>query len=293
MSLFGKPKYSTIKNTPAQADSQDTKKAKILPGIFEKCKGCGESVHRDEWKKNLDVCPHCEYHRLISADKRVEILTDPNSFKEFYEDIVSVDILKFEGVASYPEKLAQNQKKTGMKDAVICGTASINGNKTALAIMDFRFLGASMGSVVGEKIARITELATKEKLPLIIVTASGGARMYEGLFSLMQMAKTSGALERHREAKLPYIVVMTHPTTAGVTASFASLGDVIISEPKALIGFAGPRVIKDTTQATLPEGFQTAEFLLDKGLIDRVVHRHQLKYELTLLLEYMTKEVNK
>ncbi len=293
MSLFGKPKYSTIKTTSKQPVPQDIKKAKILPGIFEKCKGCDESVHRDEWKKNLDVCPHCDYHRLISYEKRLEILTDPGSFIEIDKDIVSVDILKFEGVASYTEKLAQNQQKTGLKDAVVCGTADINGNKVAIAVMDFRFLGASMGSVVGEKITRITEHATKTGLPLIIVTASGGARMYEGLFSLMQMAKTSGALERHKEAKLPYIVVMTHPTTAGVTASFASLGDIILSEPKALIGFAGPRVIKDTTQATLPEGFQSAEFLLAKGLIDRVVHRSQLKYELTLLLEYMTKEVNK
>jgi acetyl-CoA carboxylase carboxyl transferase subunit beta len=292
MSLFGKPKYSTIKTASKETDSQDNRKTKIPAGIFEKCKGCEESVHRDEWKKNLDVCPHCNYHRLISANKRLEILTDPGSFKETDKNIVSVDILKFEGVTSYTEKLAQNQQKTGMKDAVICGTASVNDNRVALAIMDFRFLGASMGSVVGEKITRITELATKEKLPLIIVTASGGARMYEGLFSLMQMAKTSGALERHKEAKLAYIVVMTHPTTAGVTASFASLGDIILSEPKALIGFAGPRVIKDTTQATLPKGFQTAEFLLDKGLIDRVVHRKYLKHELTMLLEYMTKEVN-
>ena len=293
MSLFGKPKYSTIKHIPSQTIPQDSKKAKIAPGIFEKCKGCGESVHRDEWKKNLDVCQHCGYHRLISSDKRIEIMTDPDSFKEIDKNIVSVDILKFEGVASYTEKLKQNQKKTGLKDAVVCGTAELNEIKIALAVMDFRFLGASMGSVVGEKIARITEHATKAKLPLIIVTASGGARMYEGLFSLMQMAKTSGALQRHKEAKLPYIVVMTNPTTAGVTASFASLGDLIISEPKALIGFAGPRVIKDTTQATLPEGFQSAEFLLNKGLIDRIVNRKQLKEELALLLEYMTKETKK
>jgi acetyl-CoA carboxylase carboxyl transferase subunit beta len=293
MSLFGKPKYSTIKTTLRQTVPQDSKKAKIPAGIFEKCKGCEESVHRDEWNKNFDVCPHCNYHRLITAEKRIKILTDPDSFKENDKNMISVDILKFEGVASYTEKIAQYQQKTGMKDAIICGTATINGNKVALAVMDFRFLGASMGSVVGEKITRITEYATKAKLPLVIVTASGGARMYEGLFSLMQMAKTSGALERHKEAKLPYLVVLTNPTTAGVTASFASLGDVIISEPKALIGFAGPRVIKDTTQATLPEGFQTAEFLLNKGLIDRVVHRKELKYEVTLLLEYMTKEVNK
>ncbi len=291
MSLFGKPKYSTIRSSASQSVPQDVRKTKIPPGIFEKCKGCGESVHREEWRKNLDVCPHCDYHRLICAQKRIELLTDIDSFEEIDPNIISVDILKFEGVASYTEKLEQNKLKTGMKDAVVCGKASIDGLNVALAIMDFRFLGASMGSVVGEKIARVTEYATENKLPLIIVTASGGARMYEGLFSLMQMAKTSGALERHKEQKLPYIVVMTHPTTAGVTASFASLGDVIVSEPKALIGFAGPRVIKDTTQATLPEGFQSAEFLLDKGLIDRVIHRKNLKHELSLLLRYMTDNV--
>ena len=291
MSLFGKPKYSTIKPPLKPKEPKDIAKMKIPPGIFDKCKGCGESVHKDEWKKNLDVCHHCDYHRLISAEKRIELLTDGASFKEIDKNMVSVDILKFEGVASYTDKLEQNKLKTGMKDAVVCGTASVNKIKIALAVMDFRFLGASMGSVVGEKITRITEFATKKKLPLVIVTASGGARMYEGMFSLMQMAKTSGALQRHKEAKLPYIVVMTHPTTAGVTASFASLGDIIISEPKALIGFAGPRVIKDTTQATLPEGFQTAEFLLEKGLIDRVVHRKDLKNELTLLLDYMTSQV--
>ena len=173
-----------------------------------------------------------------------------------------------------------------MKDAVICGEATLDGIPFALGVMDFRFLGASMGAVVGEKITRVFEYATAGKLPLVIVTASGGARMYEGMISLMQMAKTSGAAERHKNAGLPYIVIMTHPTTAGVTASFASLGDVIIAEPEALIGFAGPRVIRDTTQAQLPEGFQTAEFLLKKGLIDRIVERKKMREELSMLLEY-------
>lgn len=295
MSLFSKPKYSTIRvgstqplDTSVKEPNQDSKKLKIPPGTFDKCKGCEQIVHKDEWKKNNDVCPHCDYHRLISAYKRIELLTDLNSFEEIDSSLISVDILKFEGVASYTDKLEQNKIKTGLKDAVICGSAKIMKQPVAIAVMDFRFLGASMGSVVGEKITRITEYATKEKLPLIIVTASGGARMYEGLFSLMQMAKTSGALERHKEANLPYIVVMTHPTTAGVTASFASLGDIIIAEPKAMIAFAGPRVIRDTTQATLPEGFQSAEFLLNKGLIDRVIHRKDLKNELALLVDYLT-----
>ena len=200
----------------------------------------------------------------------------------------SIDILKFEGVASYAAKLEQNKIKTGLNDAVVCGTAKLNGIEFALSVMDFNFLGASMGSVVGQKITRITELATEKGIPLVIVTASGGARMYEGMFSLMQMAKTSGALERHKERKLPYIVIMTNPTTAGVTASYASLGSVIVAEPQALIGFAGPRVIKDTTQATLPEGFQTSEFVLKKGLIDRVIPRSELRKEIGLMLEYLS-----
>lgn len=282
MSLFGKPKYPTAKaDTP-----EEDKKVKIPVGIFEKCKGCEECYHKDEWKKTLEVCPNCGYHRQLASQQRIELLTDEGSFKEIDSNLVSIDILKFEGVASYTEKLEQNTKKTGLNDAVVCGTGFLNGIEYALGVMDFRFLGASMGSVVGEKVTRLTELATQKAIPLVIVTASGGARMYEGMFSLMQMAKTSGALERHKGKKLPYIVIMTNPTTAGVTASYASLGSVIIAEPQALIGFAGPRVIKDTTQATLPEGFQTSEFLLKKGLVDRVVSRGQLRRELGLFLEY-------
>lgn len=291
MGLFGKPKHTIKLNSEtneATVKSEEVKKNKIPPGTFEQCKGCFGSVHKDEWKQNMEVCPLCDYHRQVPAYKRIEMLADPESFKEIDDTLKSIDILKFEGVTSYTEKLEQNYKKTGLNEAIVCGTATIDNKKLALGVMDFRFLGASMGSVVGEKVTRLTELATKEKLPLIIVTASGGARMYEGLFSLMQMAKTSGALERHKEANLPYIVVMTHPTTAGVTASFATLGDLILAEPKALIGFAGPRVIKDTTQATLPEGFQLSEFLVEKGLIDRVVHRKNLKSELSLFLDYIS-----
>ena len=288
MGLFGKPRYTTIKTAANAPQPSIPKKTKIPPGIFEQCKGCGGSVHKDEWKQNLDICPLCDYHRQLPAYQRVEMLLDEGSiFQEIDTEMKSIDILKFEGAASYEDKLKSNRTKTGLNDSVICGTGNINGIKTAIAVMDFRFLGASMGSVVGEKITRITELATKEKIPLVIVTASGGARMYEGMFSLMQMAKTSGAIERHKEASLAYIVVMTHPTTAGVSASFATLGDIIVAEPKALIGFAGPRVIKDTTQATLPEGFQLSEFLLEKGLVDRIIHRKNLKLELGVLLEYL------
>jgi acetyl-CoA carboxylase carboxyl transferase subunit beta len=224
----------------------------------------------------------------MTAWERIDLLTDKNSFKEIDATLESIDALKFEGVASYSDKIEANKKKTNLNDAIVCGTATLNGQSLALGVMDFRFLGASMGSVVGEKVARLAEVATRKKIPLAIVTASGGARMYEGMLSLMQMAKTSGALHRHRSEGLPYIVIMTHPTTAGVTASFASLGDLTIAEPKALIGFAGPRVIKDTTQAELPEGFQTSEFLLKKGMIDRITSRCDLKGELSLCLAYMT-----
>jgi len=263
-----------------------TKHHDIPEGLWEKCKKCDETIFIQQREDALNVCPKCGYHYPLSAPRRIELLTDEDSFQEIDAGIIAVDTLKFEGITPYTEKLESNRAKTGMKDAVVCGEATLSGIPYALGVMDFRFLGASMGAVVGEKITRIIEYATAKKLPLVIVTASGGARMYEGMISLMQMAKTSGAVERHKKAGLPYIVIMTHPTTAGVTASFASLGDLILAEPEALIGFAGPRVIRDTTQAQLPEGFQTAEFLLKKGLIDRIVERKKMREELTLLLEY-------
>ena len=302
--FFTKAKYSTISQDTDQSPTPVPQEAPLPPpqhpgalselvprrdipeGLWEKCKQCDETIFTREREQNWNICPKCGYHYPLPASRRIELLTDEGSFKEIDPDMTSIDTLKFEGVASYTEKLASNQKKTGMKDAVICGEATLNGIPYALGVMDFRFLGASMGAVVGEKITRLFEYATAKKLPLIIVTASGGARMYEGMISLMQMAKTSGAAERHKEAGLPYLVIMTHPTTAGVTASFASLGDLIIAEPEALIGFAGPRVIRDTTQAQLPEGFQTAEFLLKKGLIDRIVDRKKMREEVGLLLEY-------
>lgn len=302
--FFTKAKYSTISQNTDQSPTPVPQEAPLPPpqhpgalselvprrdipeGLWEKCKQCDETIFTREREQNWNICPKCGYHYPLPAPRRIALLTDEGSFREIDPDMTSIDTLKFEGVASYTEKLASNQKKTGMKDAVICGEAALNGIPYALGVMDFRFLGASMGAVVGEKITRLFEYATAKKLPLIIVTASGGARMYEGMISLMQMAKTSGAAERHKEAGLPYLVIMTHPTTAGVTASFASLGDLIIAEPEALIGFAGPRVIRDTTQAQLPEGFQTAEFLLKKGLIDRIVDRKKMREEVGLLLEY-------
>lgn len=304
MSAFSKKsKYSTLGGTfpstsgsslpkaPIHADaSGELPKRKDIPeGLWEKCKKCDEMIYAQQKAENLFCCPKCGYHYPLSADKRIELLTDEGSFVEIDSLMESIDTLKFEGVASYGDKLEANKKKTGLKDAVVCGEATLDGKRYAIAVMDFRFLGASMGAVVGEKVTRLIEYATKHGLPAVVITASGGARMYEGMISLMQMAKTSGACHRHAEAGLPYIVIMTHPTTAGVTASFASLGDLIIAEPEALIGFAGPRVIKDTTQAQLPEGFQTAEFLLKKGLIDRIVERKKLREELSLLLDYFKK----
>lgn len=290
MALFSKKsKFSTLNLAPVSKESESVKRKDIPEGLWEKCRNCDSTIFTMQKEKNLFICPNCGYHNPMPADKRIELLTDSGSFHELYANLESVDTLKFEGVASYTEKLASNKKKTGLTDAVVCGQAKLDGGDYALAVMDFRFLGASMGAVVGEKITRIVEYATANRLPVVLVTASGGARMYEGMISLMQMAKTSGALYRHKEAGLPCIVVMTHPTTAGVTASFASLGDLIVAEPGALIGFAGPRVIQETTQAKLPEGFQTAEFLLKKGLIDRIIDRRNLREELSLLLEYFKK----
>lgn len=286
MAFFKKSKYSTLN---AEPQAEEPQKRKDIPeGLWEKCKKCDATIFTKQKESNLFICPHCGYHNPMPAPQRIELLTDKDSFTEIDADLESVDTLKFEGVSSYTEKLESNKKKTGLKDAVVCGEATLDGRAYALGVMDFRFLGASMGAVVGEKVTRLVEYATAKKLPLVIVTASGGARMYEGMVSLMQMAKTSGALQKHAAAGLPYIVVMTHPTTAGVTASYASLGDLIIAEPEALIGFAGPRVIKDTTQAQLPEGFQTSEFLLKKGLIDKIIDRKNLRAELSLCLEYFT-----
>lgn len=278
-----KSKYSTLRVKVTSSRKKD-----LPAGLWQKCKNCSRTVYTRQLEENNQVCTHCGYHWPMKADERIALLTDKGSFKEIDADLESVDTLKFTGTASYDDKLESNKKKTGMKDAIVCGSATLEGTPYMLGVMDFRFLGASMGSVVGEKVTRLTEAATAAGQPLVIVTASGGARMYEGMLSLMQMAKTSGALRRHADAGLAYIVVMTHPTTAGVTASYASLGDLVIAEPGALIGFAGPRVIRDTTQAKLPEGFQTSEFLLEKGMIDRIIERKNLRHELALCLEYFS-----
>jgi acetyl-CoA carboxylase carboxyl transferase subunit beta len=255
--------------------------------LWLKCPSCNEIIFKQELEKNSKVCPKCGFHFQMNRDERRDLLIDEGTFEEWDNDLYSVDTLKFTGVASYTSKLEENIKKTGYRDAVMCGKGRMGHHAIALGIMDFSFLGASMGAVVGEKITRLIERGTAQGLPVIVSCASGGARMYEGLYSLMQMAKTSGALARHADAGLPYIALLTHPTMAGVMASYATLGDAIIAEPGALIGFAGPRVIKETTQQDLPDGFQRSEFLLTHGLIDRVIHRKELKRELILMLDYM------
>ena len=268
-----------------------TKKKREIPeGLWTKCPKCSTMLFDKDLDENLKVCMHCGYHFPISARERINALVETCSFEEMDAMMESVDILNFTGVASYVEKLESYQKATGLKDAIITGICRIGKFKVALGVMDFNFLGGSMGSVVGEKVTRLIETASDRGLPIIIISGSGGARMYEGMFSLMQMAKTSGALAYHSKLRLPYISVLAHPTTAGVMASYASLGDLIIAEPGAMIGFAGPRVIKDTTQAELPPGFQTAEFLLDHGLIDAIVPRTQLKGFLISALNYMVKD---
>ncbi len=268
--------------------SAKSKKKEIPEGLWTKCPKCSTMVFDKELDENLKVCPRCQYHFPISARERIHSLVETCTFEELNADMTSVDILKFTGVASYTNKLAEYQKSTGLKDAVITGLCKIGEHRAGLGVMDFSFLGGSMGSVVGEKLARLIEKSTEKALPVIIISTSGGARMYEGMFSLMQMAKTCGALAYHAQAKLPYISVLTHPTTAGVMASYASVGDLIIAEPGAMIGFAGPRVIKDTTQAELPPGFQSAEFLLDHGLIDAIVPRKEMKQQLIDYLSFMT-----
>jgi acetyl-CoA carboxylase carboxyl transferase subunit beta len=278
MAIFKKPVIKT----------QDRRKRDIPQGLFQKCPGCSEVVHEIELVQNQRVCPRCDYHFAQSAKERIENLLDPESFVEMDADLKSIDTLRFHGMASYKDRLKKYQASTGLVDAVLSGSGRIDGFKVAIAVMDFSFLAATMGSVVGERITRAIEYGTAERAAVIIVAASGGARMYEGMLSLMQMAKTSGALARHAEARLPFISVLTNPTTAGVMASFASLGDVIIAEPKSMIGFAGPRVIKETTHQDLPEGFQTAEFLEEHGLIDIIVHRKKMRDQICQLLGYFS-----
>ncbi len=278
MALFGNKKnYSTI----------TVKKRDMPDGLWMKCPSCAEIIYKDEVTANLEVCTKCNHHFILPRQERINLLSDEGTFEEWAGGIKSVDSLGFTGQQSYIDKLEVNQKKSGWDDAVTVGACTLGGRGIGLGVMDFSFLGASMGSVVGERVTYLIERCTKERRPVLLSCASGGARMYEGLLSLMQMAKTSAALARHAEAGLPYIPILTHPTMAGVMASFATLGDLIVAEPEALIGFAGPRVIKETTQQDLPEGFQRSEFLQEHGLIDMVVPRRELRERMILVLEYL------
>jgi acetyl-CoA carboxylase carboxyl transferase subunit beta len=278
MAIFRKPGFNKDLNK---------KKLQIPGGLFQKCPECNAVIHNIELSENQRVCPHCDHHFPQAAHERLSQLLDPGSFQEHDASLSPVDMLDFQAAASYKERLKHYQERTGLQDSAICGLGTIEGQKVAVSVLDFNFLGGTMGSVAGEKITRNIEIATERGLPVITVSAAGGARLHEGMFALMQMAKTSGALALHAQAHLPYISVLTNPTTGGVIASFASLGDIIMAEPKAMIGFAGPRVIRETTHQDLPPGFQTAEFLEAHGLVDMIVSRKKMRATLASLLGYL------
>lgn len=263
------------------------KKDDMPEGLWTKCPGCGGMIHQLELGKNLQVCHHCGYHFPLTARERIALLADPDSFEEADAALLSANPL---GFANYDEKLAAMQEKTRLAEAVVTGRLTIGGRPASIAAMDFSFFAGSMGSVVGEKITRAIEAAIAERRAVVVIAASSGARMQEGMLSLMQMAKTCGALARLAAARLPYVSILTHPTTGGVTASFATVGDVNLAEPGCMIGFAGPRVVKETTHQNLPPGFQTAEFMLEHGLIDAIVRRHDLRKRLIQLLGYLMAE---
>jgi acetyl-CoA carboxylase carboxyl transferase subunit beta len=278
-----------MSQAPALLVKKGLRKQSMPVGLWTKCPSCQTVMFHKTLKENLLVCTKCSYHFIMGALERIHHLVDEGTFVETDADLRSEDPLKFSAVKAYTEKIKQDQKKTGLKEACITGTSKICGKDCALGVTDSRFIMGSMGSVVGEKITRLIEHALEKKLPLIIVSGSGGgARMYEGALSLMQMAKTSLALARYQKERLSFISVLTNPTMGGVMASFASLGDIIIAEPRALLGFAGPRVIEQTIRQKLPADFQTSEFLLEHGLIDMVIDRSELKQKLGLLLEYLS-----
>ena len=265
---------------------REDKKIKIPEGLWIKCNYCREIIYRKEVEKSSMVCPKCRYHFYISIEERIALMVDESSFKEIDRYIYPLDPLDFKDSVKYKERLKNYQKTTGYADAFVYGEGKINGSPVILGIFNFKFMGGSMGSVVGEKIWRAAETSINTKYPLIIVSASGGARMQEGILSLMQMAKSSAAISHLSERGIPYISILTDPTFGGVTASLAMLGDIIIAEPKALIGFAGPRVVEQTIKQQLPEGFQRAEFLLEHGMIDMIVERKRLKETLTKIIKF-------
>lgn len=265
----------------------EEQRPEVPEGLWTKCAGCGEALFQSVLEENLWTCPHCDHHFRVPAYTYIEILTDPDSFEERFATLEAGDPLQFRDARmAYPDRLRNAQKDTGMRDAAVSGTATIGGKPVSLAAMDFFFMGGSMGSVVGEKVARSIEVALAERRALIVVSSTGGARMQEGILSLMQMAKTSALLAKLQDARLPFFSILTDPSTAGVLASFASLGDLIIAEPKALVGFAGARVIRQTIGEDLPPGFQRAEFVQEKGFVDRIIHRKRMRQDVGTLLEF-------
>lgn len=267
----------------------EQKQVQMPEGVWSKCKNCDEIIYAKEIERNLNVCPKCDYHFRISARDRIGLILDQDSFTEMDAGIRSIDFLDFKDSKKYKERIKGTIKKTGMNDAVVCGGGTIDGLPVVAAVFDFSFMGGSMGSVVGEKITRAIEKGLEERRSVIVFSSSGGARMQESIMSLMQMAKTSAALAKLKKAGLPFVSVLTDPTTGGVTASFAMLGDVNIAEPRALIGFAGPRVIEQTIRQKLPEGFQRSEYLLEHGMIDMIVRRQEMKERLSQVLRVFTK----
>lgn len=274
--IFKKPHYIQLTPTP-----KITNEANVPTGSWVKCVECGEIIYKKSLEKSDYVCGTCQKHFRMDSSSRLNSILDEHSFEELFTDLKTVNVLGFKG---YDQKIENLKEKTNLHEAIITGTGLIGGLKIAIGVMDSRFLMGSMGAVVGEKITLLVEKATKEKLPVILFTASGGARMQEGIISLMQMAKTAAAFKRHSDAGLLYITVLTDPTTGGVTASFAMLGDIILAEPGSLIGFAGPRVIRDTIKQALPEGFQKAEFLLEHGFVDKIVSREYMRETISRIL---------
>jgi len=268
-------------------DLRTDKKVKIPEGLWVKCDGCKEIVYKKEIEKNLKICPKCNYHFRISAQERLKLLVDENSFVEIDENLTSADPLHFKDAISYKDRIKENQKKSGLTEAIFSGDATIKGHPVSITVMDFSFMGGSMGSVVGEKVSRAAERAMEKKQPLISVSSSGGARMQEGIFSLMQMAKVSASIGKLRDSGILFVSILCDPTFGGVTASFASLGDIIIAEPKSLIGFAGPRVVEQTIKQPLPDDFQRSEFLHEHGLIDIVVDRKDLRETLAKIIDML------
>lgn len=264
------------------------RKKELPDGLWVKCDSCGEIIYRKEMEKALWVCSKCDHHFRIRSKDYIDLIVDYGEVEEYDADLTATDPLGFKDSKKYPDRIKTSQKKVNLKDAIVAGIARIDGKEVSFAVMDFGFIGGSMGSVVGEKVARAIERSLERRIPLVIISTSGGARMQEGILSLMQMAKTSALLARLYDQNIPYVSVLTNPTTAGVMASYASLGDVIIAEPKALLGFAGPRVIQQTIKQDLPPGFQSSEFFLEHGFLDIISHRKDLKKNISLILQYLS-----